>query len=90
LKAERAGNLLGRTVEFHLSHPPDRFGFTIAEPFGGVHSGPVPNPDLTAQTTTDAFLRLIWNRLRPPAAPAPLELSHPEWRADLLAAFPGR
>jgi uncharacterized protein (TIGR03083 family) len=90
LKTERAGQLSGKLVEFQLSHPSDRLGFAIAEPFGGVQAGPVLNPDLSVQTTTEAFLRLIWNRLGPPAAPPALELSRPEWQDDLLAAFPGR
>lgn len=90
INVERAGQLDGATLEFHLENPPGRLGFAIAKPMGSIRPGPVPEPDLVVRTPTEVFIRLIWNRYRPPAAPGRLELSRPELLDDLLAAFPGR
>ena len=90
VKAEQAGQLQGATLEFHLEDPPGRIGFGVAEPIGNIRRGPVPNPDLVVTAPTEVFIRLIWNRYRPPAAPGRLVLSRPELLDDLLATFPGR
>jgi uncharacterized protein (TIGR03083 family) len=80
----QAGALKGQAVEFELREPRAQVVVPIGE------GADTSRPALHVATTTETFIRLIWGRYRAPAAPARLQLDHPELKDDLPRAFPGR
>jgi uncharacterized protein (TIGR03083 family) len=89
-KPDRAGALQGTTVRFDLTDPAGSLAIELAADGARRIDAPAGEPALRVSTATETFLRLIYGRYRPPAAPARLELDHPERLGDLIAAFPGR
>jgi uncharacterized protein (TIGR03083 family) len=92
VQPERAERLQGKTIQFVLSQPSGAVAIELRPDGVRGSQGRSDAAELTAELSSEAFIRLLWGRydVRAGLDSGQLRLSEPALAEELQALFPGR